>query len=84
MNEYPLSQTFSSGNIFAIRFTPEIRKINGLLQNPPIVFVVTYDQEFDRVVGDKISWRAAEALAPEDMEDIKNQLAAAREIEKLV
>lgn len=69
---------YTPGEIVCLMHAEERRKVNGLLANPPELFVVFYDDELEICGLTPLSFRAAEMLAPERMRVIGVQLEIAR------
>ena len=69
---------YSPGEIVCLMSAEERRKVTGLLENPPELFVVFYDEESLICGLTPISFRAAEMLAPERLRIIGIQLEIAR------
>lgn len=68
-----MSKIISSGKLICL-VTPETeRGITGMLLDPPKLAVVWWDYEHDTLKMERISWHAAQALAPEDMRAISEQ-----------
>lgn len=74
-------QTYTSGNLFAVRYLAE-RDASGWIERPPKLFVVDYDDEHDIIKHEPITWFAARALAKEAVDDLGARMSADREAYK--
>jgi hypothetical protein len=68
----------SSGKIICYGGDRDERGVSGMLTHPPLLAVVWYNAEMDRLEMERISWAAANELAPADMAVISKQLQEAR------
>lgn len=70
------NETFKDGDIicFMNRCEARSRGLNGLLPDPPVLFVVNYDDKTLTVGLEPVSWEAACKLAPEKMKDVSRDL----------
>lgn len=69
----------SPGDVVCVRAYKEVRGRNGLLLNPPKLFVVHDDEENDRLSFEPISWTALQNLAPEKHRRIADEISASRD-----
>lgn len=66
---------------FVVLFDPdETRDAGGKLLNPPQLFVLMYDIEYGVAMVERISFKAAKALAREKFEVAMAELAQARAV----
>lgn len=68
-----MSKIISSGKLICLVHPETERGVSGMLLDPPKLAVVWWDYEMDALKMERISWRAAEALAPDDMRVISEQ-----------
>lgn len=68
-----MSKIISSGKLICLIHPETERGANGLLADPPKLAVVWWDYEFGALKTERISWHAAQALAPDDMRVISEQ-----------
>lgn len=69
--------TYSSGNLFAVRYLAEERT-QGQIAPAPKLFVVWYDEQFDEIKIERITWSAARVLARDDVAALGVQMSADR------
>ncbi len=70
--------TYSSGNLFAVRYLAEQRQINGEIAPAPRLFVICYDEQLDEIRSERVNWSVARALVPDSVADLGRQLGADR------
>lgn len=71
------------GSMLAVRHLPEVRNLSGNLANPPLLFVIVYDEIQDEFKFDRVSFGAAKVLDPEMMERLGKKLWLLREADRL-
>lgn len=83
MIESQVSETYHSGPLVAVRrkYDSHVRMDNGLLKNPPVIFVTYYSPERGSVYSSAVDWEAAVALAPFDMAVLAKRIGSARDAE---
>ena len=72
-------QTFAYGNLFVVRYVAEEKSMPGGVTPSPRLFVVSYDEESDITNITPIEFKAAKALAPDQLHEIGKFLALKRE-----
>lgn len=72
-------KVYSAGNLVCIGGDEDHRFSNGRLKFPPMLGIVWYDEEFDILKFEQVSWNAAKILAPADLAALFELLMKARD-----
>lgn len=78
-----LMKLFQHGALIAQLADKEARLANGLIDEPPKLFVSCHDNERDEYKLIPIDWLAAWTLCPKEMRCICSQIASEREAREL-
>ncbi len=75
-------KTYHAGPLMAVRYPEgEERRTSGLMGVPPKFFVAYFDEEWGEAKFDPITFNAARALRPLDVEKLGELMAADRKLE---
>lgn len=73
---------YHAGPLVAVRYIQgeRARRSNGLLVNPPKLYVTSFNEELDQMEFEPITWKAAIALATEHVAELRHQMSTDRRL----